>query len=103
MMCPPLSEDPVVRDWIARHRSPLNLVLHVVGIPMTIFGAVQVPIYVTLLSVPTFLLALTMFLGGFGVQFLGHALDGTEPGEWTLLKKLWSRRAAAPAELSQTV
>ena len=30
---------------------------------------------------PLFLFALALFVGGYMVQFLGHALEGTDPGE----------------------
>ena len=48
------------------------------------------PIYVMLMSVPLFLFALVLFLGGFGLQFLGHALDGSEPGEIKALRLWWA-------------
>ncbi|WP_152053262.1 Mpo1-like protein [Tautonia marina] len=91
MICPPLSPDPVVQDWIARHRRPVNFVLHILAIPPTILGVLYIPIYVTLLSVPVFVLAFLLFDGGFLVQFLGHAIDRSEPGEVTFFKKLWRR------------
>ena len=98
MICPPLSPDPIVQDWIARHRRPVNFVLHLLAIPPTILGVLYIPIYVMLLSVAVFVLALLLFLGGFLVQFLGHAIDRTEPGEITFFKKLlrkhWERHAA---------
>ena len=34
-----------------------------------------------------FLFALALFLGGYMVQFLGHAIEGTDPGEIILLKR----------------
>ena len=34
-----------------------------------------------------FLLALALFVSGYLFQFLGHALDGTDPGEIILLKR----------------
>lgn len=87
MLCPPHPADPLVVNWLARHRDPKSLLLHLIGIPPTILGLIFVPIYLFLISIPIFLLALALFLGGYALQFLGHALDGTEPGEWTLIKK----------------
>jgi hypothetical protein len=73
-----------------------------VGIPPTILGVLMIPIYVTLLSLPLFLLALGLFVGGYLVQFLGHALEGTDPGEIILLKRKlgWSYVEFAPAQQS---
>ncbi|QDV35978.1 Mpo1-like protein [Tautonia plasticadhaerens] len=101
MLCPPLSPDPVVQDWIARHKNPANFALHLVAIPPTILGVLYIPFYLTLLSVPVFLLALCLFDGGYLVQFLGHAIDRSEPGEIALLRKWlrrqWERRTAPAA------
>ncbi|RUL86744.1 Mpo1-like protein [Tautonia sociabilis] len=101
MLCPPLSPDPVVQDWIARHKNPANFALHIVAIPPTILGVLYIPIYLTLLSIPVFLTALGLFAGGYLVQFLGHAIDRSEPGEIALLRRWlrrqWERRAAVGA------
>ncbi len=87
MICPPQPPDPVVVNWIERHQHAGSFALHMIGIPATVLGVVLIPIYVMLLSVPVFLLSALLFIGGFLLQFLGHALDGTEPGEITFLKR----------------
>jgi hypothetical protein len=58
-----------------------------IGIPPTILGVLFVSIYVTLVSWSIFLLALALFLGGFALQFAGHFLEGTDPGEIIYLKR----------------
>lgn len=87
MICPPLPPDPLVQGWIARHRGPTSFVLHMLGIPPTIVGVLLLPIYVVLMSVSLFLFALVLFVGGYLVQFLGHALEGTDPGEIIFFKR----------------
>ena len=87
MLCPPLPPDPRVQDWMDRHQGVGNYVLHMLGIPATILGVLMIPIYVTLLSIPLFLFALAMFVGGYMVQFLGHAVEGTDPGEVIWFKR----------------
>jgi len=87
MICPPLPPDPLVQRWIARHRSPTSFVLHMLGIPATIVGVLLIPVYVVLLSVAVFLFALALFVGGYLVQFLGHALEGSDPGEIIYFKR----------------
>ncbi len=57
------------------------------GIPPTIIGVLLMPIYVVLMSVSLFLFALVLFVGGYLVQFLGHALEGTDPGEVIFFKR----------------
>jgi hypothetical protein len=58
-----------------------------VGIPPTILGFLFIPIYLCLLSVPIFLLALALFIGGYILQFAGHLLEGTDPGEIIYVKR----------------
>jgi hypothetical protein len=57
------------------------------GIPPTIIGVLLMPIYVVLMSVSLFIFALVLFVGGYLVQFLGHALEGTDPGEIIYFKR----------------
>lgn len=87
MLCPPLTPAPIVQDWLARHSRPVSFVLHIVGIPPTLIGVLLVPIYLWLLSLPIFVFSISLFVGGYLLQFLGHALEGTEPGEVAYLRK----------------
>jgi hypothetical protein len=61
------------------------------GIPPTILGVVFAPIFLWLLSLPIFLLSVGVFFAGYAFQFLGHIVDGTQPGEWKKLRK-WLHR-----------
>lgn len=87
MICPPLSRSKLVDYWLERHRNPISFLLHMIGIPPTILGVLLIPIYVYCLSLPIFLFALALFVGGYLVQFLGHALEGTDPGEVIYFKR----------------
>ncbi len=58
-----------------------------IGIPPTILGVLFVPIYLSLLSLPVFFLALALFVGGYLVQFAGHVIEGTDPGEIIYFKR----------------
>ncbi len=95
MLYTPQSPSPMVDDWIERHRDPRSFVLHLFGIPATIFGVLLIPVYTMLLSAAIFGVALALFVGGFVLQFLGHACDGTEPGEIRGLRVWWARRREA--------
>lgn len=95
MIYPPQPPAPLVLNWIERHRDPRSFALHILGIPWTILGVLLMPIYVLLMSFTLFLVALALFVGGFFLQFLGHALDRTEPGEIKALRRWWARRKAA--------
>jgi uncharacterized membrane protein YGL010W len=92
MICPPHPPAPLVTNWLERHRDPRSFALHMIGIPPTLMGVLLFPVYLGLLSFPIFVLSLALFVGGYMIQFLGHALDGTEPGEWAALKKWFAKR-----------
>ena len=92
MIYTPQPPSPMVNDWIDRHRDPRSFVLHLFGIPGTILGVLLIPVYAVLLSLHVFSFALALFVGGFFLQFLGHACDGTEPGEIKGLRTWWARR-----------
>src|SRR5437762_602541 len=87
MIAPPLNRPPIVEDWLARHSRPVNFALHILGIPLTLMGVLFIPIYVVLLSLPIFAFSLALFVIGYMIQFLGHALEGTEPGEIFYLRR----------------
>ena len=87
MICPPLTHSSLVVNWVERHRNPVSFLLHMIGIPPTILGFLLVPVWAFLMSFPLFLFALGMFVGGYAVQFLGHALERTDPGEIIYFKR----------------
>lgn len=91
MLCPPHPPAPLVQNWLARHQDRRSLVLHLIGIPPTVIAILILPISIGAFSLPVFLLSLSLFVGGYLIQFLGHALDGTEPGEFTAVKRLAGR------------
>ena len=91
MIVPPLAPAPIVEDWLQRHARPVSFALHMVGIPMTIMGVLLVPIYIGLASASILVFSLSLFVGGYLVQFLGHALEGSEPGEVAYLRKKITR------------
>jgi uncharacterized membrane protein YGL010W len=101
MIYPPQSPSPLVNNWVERHQDPRSFVLHLLGIPCTILGVLLLPIYVMMMSLTLFGVALVLFLGGFGLQFLGHALDGSEPGEIKALRLWLNRRREARVERSR--
>ncbi|WP_165227996.1 Mpo1-like protein [Aquisphaera insulae] len=87
MVYPPQEPSPLIAHWMERHRHPVSFVFHLIGIPPTILGVLLFSIYVGLLSVPIMILSLSLFFGGFALQFAGHLLEGTDPGEVIFFKK----------------
>ena len=74
-------------DYAARHRHPANIALHAIGLPITFL----LPLW--LLAIGEGFFALLAFLAGYGLQFLGHAIEGNDAGEVVLLKRLLGREA----------
>jgi uncharacterized membrane protein YGL010W len=92
MLCPPHSPAPVVLDWLERHRHPVSFLLHMVGIPPTLVGVLLAPVSLALLSPALFAFSLALFVGGYLIQFLGHAVERTEPGEIAHLRRWLAAR-----------
>ena len=83
--------DSFVDNYKAKHRHPLNKHSHSIGIPMIV------------VSLPLFFFsrrwALVLFIVGWVFQFIGHAIEGTQPaflgnplyllvGPWWLLRRV---------------
>ncbi len=60
-----------IENYKAKHRHPLNRQTHSIGIPMIVF------------SLPLFFVdwrsALGLFIVGWILQFIGHAIEGNRP------------------------
>jgi len=81
-------------NYKAKHQHPLNRLTHSFGIPMIV------------ISLPIFFLnwrwALTIFIAGWILQFVGHAIEGNQPAffrnpVYLLVGPFWLVRRAAYA------
>src|SRR5713226_5154282 len=63
--------DSFIGNYKAKHRHPLNRLSHSIGIPLI------------LVSLPLFFFnwrwALALFIAGWILQFVGHAIEGNQP------------------------
>ena len=84
---------------MARHRHPASFLLHLIGIPLSLAGFLLSPFFMILLSFPMFLFSASLFVAGYLLQFLGHALEGTEPGEVTEFRRWLNRRSRSSKNL----
>lgn len=87
MLCPPLPHSPTIQHWLERHQGRLSFTLHMAGIPLTLLGALLLPVSLATFSLATGALAVALFVAGYALQFLGHYWEGTDPGEVILLKR----------------
>ena len=72
---------PTHSEWTARysqsHRHPVNQMCHLLGIPMI---AVSLPLALAALFLPElWRVALALFVIGWVLQFIGHAVEGKPP------------------------
>lgn len=74
-----------VVNYVQRHQNRANQVLHVIGVPLTFV----VP--VVLLIQEQWAWAAAAFVGGYVLQFVGHAIEGNDAGETVLIKKWLGR------------
>ena len=70
-------------NWLARHRLPFNLYIHLIGIPLAVTGLVL--LFVP--GVPWYWGVAGLFVG-YLLQYLGHRAEGNDVGEWAGIKRL---------------
>ena len=76
-----------LKNWMIRHQHQVSIALHVVGIPACF---VATPI---LLVMGLWYPAAGAFVGGYALQFIGHAIEGNQSGEEILLRRLLGKPA----------
>lgn len=67
--------------WAERHVNRPNVVLHAIGIPLTVAA-------LPLLILHSYSWAALLFAAGYALQFIGHAIEGNKSGEQLLFEKL---------------
>jgi hypothetical protein len=68
--------------WLARHRHPVNFVLHMIGIPLAVAGLVM-------FFLTSWYWALGAILFGYVLQYVGHTVEGNDVGEWAGIKRFF--------------
>ncbi|MBI1311892.1 DUF962 domain-containing protein [bacterium] len=71
-----------VKNYIERHQVLSNQLLHLLGVPLTFV------VSIVLLTKDEPGWAAGAFVGGYVLQFIGHAIEGNDAGEVILIKKL---------------
>lgn len=70
----------ILRNWLERHQHPVSLALHAIGIPATLIALAP-------LFWGEWVWFTGLFVGGYALQFIGHAIEGNDAGELILVKK----------------
>ncbi len=71
----------MLRNWRHRHQHPFNFWIHLLGIPLAVAGVV-------LLFYQEWAWGLAGVAVGYGLQFIGHLVEGNDLGEWAAVKRL---------------
>lgn len=74
-----------VSNYIERHQHPVNQLLHLVGVPLSFV------VSVVYLVREEYGIAAGCFVGGYVLQFIGHAIEGNDAGETIVVKKMLGR------------
>lgn len=69
-----------VIDYCQRHVHPVNAILHLIGVPVVLYGAYS-------LFQGKLVAAIAFIALGYYFQYIGHRSQGNEVGEVTLIKK----------------
>lgn len=70
-----------IRNWIPRHQNRVNFWLHMVGIPLGYIGGAVA------LLLQSWMWFGILFVGGYVLQFIGHAIEGNDVGELIPIKR----------------
>lgn len=71
-----------LKNYLPRHRNRVNQALHLIGVPLTFVGTPW-----TILAGMAPWWPCVCFVGGYLLQFVGHAVEGNDAGEVVFLKK----------------
>ena len=78
-----------VRGYFLRHRNNINRLLHIIGIPLVLFGIFQ-------LFSNRWKTGILNFFLGYLLQYIGHLyFEKNELGEWIIIKKIVKRAKGA--------
>ncbi len=74
-------------NWLDRHRHPLSFALHLIGIPLTTAAVVLAGVQLARGQWPLWWRPVLLLLVGYGLQWVGHRVEGNDMGEVILIKR----------------
>lgn len=86
-----------LQNWLARHRHPVSLWLHAIGIPLTLWAVGLAGVQLTRGQWDLWWRPVVLLVAGYILQWIGHRIEGNDMGEVILVKKLLGRPYVAVA------
>jgi len=86
--------------WLARHRHPVSRCAHAIGVPLTVAAVVLAGWQLWQWRWDLWWRPVLLLIVGYALQGLGHRIEGSPMGEWTLLKRLLGRGPSQAEEQS---
>lgn len=83
--------------WLARHRHPVSLTLHILGIPLTVAAAALAVVQLAGWRWDLWYRPAGLLVAGYLLQWLGHVIEGNDMGEIILVKRWLGRPYTAIA------
>ncbi len=77
-----------LENWLARHRSPLSLVLHLVGIPLALAAVVLAAVQLWSWRWDLWWRPVGLLVAGYALQYIGHRYEGNDVGEVIVIKRM---------------
>ncbi|MCD6459295.1 DUF962 domain-containing protein [bacterium] len=75
-----------IKTWLYRHKYPVDIVLHIIGIPMTFAaGIIVIKGY--------YLYGILCFIFGYVFQYIGHVIEGSEMGELMIIQNIFKKKS----------
>lgn len=76
---------PWLSSWLDRHRNRTSFMLHMIGIPATVAAMPFAILHM-------WAWAAGLFVGGYALQFIGHAIEGNQSGEEQLVRRILGKK-----------
>lgn len=80
-----------LKRWFERHQNPVSLVLHAIGIPLTIAALVVAGLQLSAWRWDLWWRPAGLFVLGYLLQWVGHLIEGNDMGELILVKRRLGR------------
>ncbi|MGQ9651983.1 MAG: Mpo1-like protein [Phycisphaerae bacterium] len=80
-----------LHNWFERHQHPASLILHLLGIPLTIVAAILAVVQLCHWRWDLWWRPAILLVVGYLLQWIGHRIEGNDMGEFILVKKRLGR------------